>query len=141
MPLRIFKESPVRVPKTSIAELYRMICTAEGCGSRCHDINLVFTTDRNMRTLNRRYRGIDKSTDVLSFCLDDGVKDGCFQGEIYVSVPAAKRQAKSYGATLAEENLRLVCHGLLHLMGYDHERPGDARKMKRLEDLYLSRVD
>jgi probable rRNA maturation factor len=94
-----------------------------------------------MSQLNKQYRGKNKSTDVLSFCIDDGSRDRQFLGEIYVSVPTARRQAAAYGATLTEENLRLVCHGLLHLMGYDHQEPADARRMKLLEDRYLDRLD
>ncbi len=140
MSLRIFKESPLRVPRKSIEKLYRMICKAEGRKVGSHDVNLIFTSDKHMKSLNKQFRGKDRSTDVLSFCLDEETGNSRFQGEIYISVPTARRQAAAYGGTLTEENLRLVCHGLLHLMGYDHLSPGDARTMKRLEDLYLSRL-
>jgi len=140
MSLRIFKELPVRLPRTKLNRLFEVIRRAEGRKFKSLDVNLVFTSDKHMNELNRQYRGKDKSTDVLSFCIDDGTRDRHFQGEIYISVPTAKRQAITYGGTLAEENLRLVCHGFLHLMGYDHQNPDEAATMKRLEDHYLDQL-
>ena len=140
MPLRIFKETTVRLPRKRLSELFELIRRGEGRHLRSVDVNLVFTTDRRMKTLNKQFRDKNKTTDVLSFSIDDGSTDNTFLGEIYVSVPVAKRQAKSYGASLSEEHLRLACHGLLHLMGYDHLNPADETIMKEREEHYLSRI-
>ena len=88
--------------------------------------------------MNRQYRGIDRSTDVLSFSQQDGFSfDTSFSGtdlvlgDIVINLHKAKRQAKENGFTLNEELKRLLIHGLLHLLGYDHEQGGYAeRKMK-----------
>lgn len=101
-------------------------------------INLVFTSDRRLRTLNQTFRRKDAATDVLSFNLDTSKEPSSTFGEIYISVPTADRQAAAYGASRSEEYLRLVCHGLLHLFGYDHTRRADAIEMKRREQLYLA---
>lgn len=90
-----------------------------------------------MRTLNRRYRGKDRPTDVLSFPMREGrfsrVRKELL-GDIVICVPAAARQARSAGGTLREEIDRLLVHGLLHLLGYDHERGGrEARRMEARE--------
>lgn len=77
-----------------------------------------------MRSLNRRYRGIDRTTDVLSFPLlgpDDPRKATDLLGDIVISVPRAAVQANQAGHSLREELDRLAIHGLLHLLGYDHE--------------------
>ena len=78
-----------------------------------------------MRTLNRRYRGKDRTTDVLSFPL----RSARFRniqshvlGDIVLCIPAAERQAKTAGETVADEVCRLLVHGYLHLLGYDHEK-------------------
>ena len=79
-------------------------------------------------------------TDVLSFNIDEiSQEDGIF-GEIYISVSAARKQAFSYGATLNEEILRLFCHGMLHLFGYDHMNKKDEKIMKEKENLFLTGV-
>ncbi len=97
-----------------------------------------------MRTLNRRYRGKDKATDVLSFSL----REGAFShvqpevlGDIVIAVPTAVRQAAEAGHTVGREIDLLLVHGLLHLLGYHHERGGDeARRMKRRELQLLKRM-
>ncbi len=78
-----------------------------------------------MRSLNRRYRGKDRTTDVLSFSLREGTFPRIqpnVLGDIVISVPAAARQAAEAGHPLIREIERLLVHGLLHLLGYDHEQ-------------------
>lgn len=90
-----------------------------------------------MRSLNRRYRGKDRTTDVLSFALREGMFphiQPTVLGDIVISVPAASRQATEAGHPLSREIERLLVHGLLHLLGYNHERgPHEARRMQRKE--------
>ncbi len=97
-----------------------------------------------MRTLNRRYRGKDRTTDVLSFPMREGAFADLrpeLLGDIVISVPAAERQAKEAGHSLIREIERLLVHGLLHLLGYDHERgPAAARRMRRREREILERL-
>ena len=100
-------------------------------------ISLVLVNDRRMRELNRSYRGQSATTDVLSFegpadNPDQGVR---FLGEIVISVPRAYRQAFSEGISPEDELSNLVIHGLCHLLGYDHERgEEDRRLMKDAEE-------
>jgi len=78
-------------------------------------INLI--DDKLMRDLNKRYRKKDKTTDVLSFNLgEDGIL-----GEIYISYPTARKQAKMYNCSIEDELKRLAEHGTLHIMGYTHK--------------------
>ena len=91
------------------------------------ELSLVVVSDRKMRALNRRYRGVDRPTDVLSFSLREGAgppPDGLL-GDVVISLETARRQAAVRGE-------RLLIHGLLHLLGYDHERSAaDADRMAR----------
>jgi rRNA maturation RNase YbeY len=82
-----------------------------------------------MRTLNRRYRGKDRTTDVLSF--PPGGGDTGFLGDLVVSAPEARRQARSAALPLPAVMEKLLLHGLLHLLGYDHET--DDGEMDALE--------
>ena len=83
-----------------------------------------------MQTLNRRYRRKDRSTDVLAFPAANG-PETAFLGDIAISVPYASRQARRAGEPLGRELDRLLLHGFLHLLGYDHET--DAGEMDRME--------
>jgi probable rRNA maturation factor len=92
------------------------------------EMALVFAGDATLRRLNRSYRGKDRPTDVLSFP-GPGGEEGL--GDVIVSVPTAERNARRYGRALAFELDLLALHGLLHLLGYDHET--DDGTMERLE--------
>jgi probable rRNA maturation factor len=82
-----------------------------------------------MTFLNRRYRGIAGPTDVLSFpMMGHGTGDPLILGDIVVCIPMVLSQAKQYGVTFYDELLRLLLHGLLHLLGYDHEVSAYQRK-------------
>ena len=89
-----------------------------------------------MRKLNRTWRGRDRVTDVLSFVLDEGP----LKGEIVLSYKQAVRQAKEMGHSTRDELLFLIVHGILHLWGYDHEVPQDAKKMFSLQEQILKNL-
>jgi probable rRNA maturation factor len=91
------------------------------------EVTVALISDERMRTLNRAYRGKDYATDVLSFPVDDKR----FLGDIAIATGVAARQADEAGHPVATELRVLALHGLLHLLGYDHER--DGGKMTRAE--------
>ncbi len=92
------------------------------------------TGDGEVKELNRKYRNIDRPTDVLSFPM----KDPYMLGDVVISVERAAQQAARYGVTVEGEVTRLLVHGTLHLLGYDHARGGrQAAKMKRKEEELL----
>lgn len=84
---------------------------------------IIFIDDDFMQTLNKKYRNINRTTDVLSFAFEDNDKI-CYNirqlGQIFISIPKMKEQAKDYGHSEKRELAFLVVHGLLHLLGYDH---------------------
>ena len=94
---------------------------------------VAFVSDTKIRELNRRFRGIDSATDVLSFpdAVAERQRQGQNLGDIAVSVERAELQAKENGLPFDEEISQLILHGLLHLCGYDHET--DNGEMNRLE--------
>lgn len=89
-----------------------------------------FTSDREMRRLNRSYRGRDYPTDVLSFP-GGPTPEGSHLGDVVISVPVARRQAEAVGHPAARELRVLLLHGVLHCLGHDHETDDGA--MERLE--------
>lgn len=138
MKLYIFKEVSARVPSQKIFNLFDKIMSKEtepDAGSR---VNLVFTTKKRIQQLNKSHRGKDKATDVLSFNLGDSSGNDSVFGEIYISTDIARVQAQEFSNTFSEELLRLSCHGLLHLLGYDHLKKNDAVKMQNREQYFLS---
>jgi probable rRNA maturation factor len=91
-------------------------------------VTIAFVSDSRIRTLNRTFRGVNKATDVLSFPNAPQLGD---LGDIAISVETAARQAKENGLTLNGEIAQLILHGLLHLIGYDHET--DNGEMNKVE--------
>lgn len=99
-------------------------------------LTITFIRDRAMRRLNRDYRGIDGTTDVLSFAYHEsegmaGVDETRHIGDVVISVETAERYARELGLSFDREIEHLVIHGALHLAGYDHET--DNGEMKKLE--------
>ncbi len=117
-------------------------------------VDVAVTGDGEVRELNRRYRGLDETTDVLSFSFThSGEYQGVYEGpeaahdvdfpvpaeadgslgEVIISYPQAERQGGRAGHGTARELSALLAHGVLHLLGYDHESEGEAVVMRRLE--------
>ena len=107
-------------------------------------ISVLFTDDTEMRELNKKYRGKDKSTDVLSFSMREGETFPSNEkenlGDIVISLDYAGRQAKEFEVSLEDEIRRLLVHGCLHLLGYEHEGVDEevAKKMFDLQEKILS---
>jgi len=108
------------------------------------ELSIMFVGDRRMKQLNTQYRDIRRTTDVLSFessipfTPDDA--DNVL-GDIVISVPKAEAQAKEYGSGFYDEITRLLIHGTLHLLGYDHEQTAyKARKMRKKEEELIDAV-
>jgi probable rRNA maturation factor len=110
------------------ARLRRVVAGAGRAMKTAGEVALLLTGDRAVRVLNRRYRGKDKPTDVLSF---PGPGGEAGLGDIAISVETAARNAREHGRTLPQELDILALHGFLHLLGYDHET--DDGTMDRIE--------
>jgi len=100
------------------------------------DFSVHLIGDKKMKRLNRQHRGQDKTTDVLSFAMEEG-KD---LGDIFISIPQIERQARQFGVSTKEEFTRILIHGILHLLGYDHKKSADAKKMFAMQELLLKKI-
>jgi len=100
------------------------------------ELSLVFTNDAEIRRLNAEWRHEDKATNVLSFPafpVKAGERSGPMLGDIILALETVKREAQAQGKTFNDHLSHLIVHGLLHLLGYDHENDQDAEIMERLE--------
>jgi probable rRNA maturation factor len=123
----IVLQNPNRYPEASARRLRPWLeRLVEALAPEAESLGIRFAGDREVRRLNRAYRGKDKPTDVLSFPGENG-----HLGDILISVPVARRQATETGHTVERELKVLLLHGLLHCLGYDHET--DEGEMERLE--------
>jgi rRNA maturation RNase YbeY len=136
MPVAVLSHRRLRgVRSADVRRRARQLLRLLGEGRAELTISLV--EDREMQQLNATYRGQNRPTDVLAFAMREGKRaagDDTVLGDVVLSLDTAKRQAESRGHTVDEEVTTLLIHGVLHLLGYDHERsPADARRMKRKE--------
>jgi probable rRNA maturation factor len=128
-----------RISDLTELALNRFVTRARRAAGLKGAVNVLITSSAEMKSLNRRFRGHDKPTDVLSFPAEPEVRKQ-FAGEIAISAEIATRNARELGHPVADEVKILVLHGVLHLSGYDHECDNGqmARREKRLrEKLHL----
>lgn len=147
---------------TSIADAALVeVLPPPGDGSSRRNMSLVVADDATVQELNRDYRGLDETTDVLAFSpqhwghyegedepkafwdgepfvTPEGHQD--FVGEVIISYPQCRRQADARGKSVDDELALLITHGVLHLLGYDHVEPEEEQEMQALERKVLARV-
>jgi len=129
------------VDETFVHFIFDMVL-AQTAGDVSSEVGLVITSDEHIKSLNHRYRGKDRPTNVLSFANDeikdfvsgDGQADKNYLGDIYISYPTLMREAHDLHEPSRERFVQLFVHGVLHLLGFDHEDAQDAEVMERMED-------
>jgi probable rRNA maturation factor len=142
-----------RISNAALRFYVREICRALGCATRgvLPELSVVMTGDARIRALNRDWRQKDRATDVLSFSQVEGdhmigaggtlPEHQPVWGDIVISYDTAARQASAHGHSLAAEVKVLLVHGILHLLGHDHERGGaQAARMQAAEGQLLRAV-
>ena len=116
--------------RARLAALAERICSGEGVQGEV-EVSVLFCDDGRMRELNRQYRNVDAPTDVLSFEQEAVSSSGpCVLGDVVISLETVERHCGGEGAAMRGEVDLLFCHGLLHLLGYDH---GDAREKQQMQ--------
>jgi len=136
------------VEEGGVRRIAQTVLKAEGVAPP-YEVSLVFTDSEKVKQLNRDYRGVDEPTDVLAFHMlpQKGVDssfalppDGVTRlGEVIISYPQAVAQAREQGHSPEKELALLVIHGILHLLGYDHEEPEEESKMRERERELMER--
>ncbi len=136
-------ELHVTVPGTRVRKSYLVDCiehSAQRLTRPLGHLNVVIVGDRKMAYLHRQFLGLSGTTDVLTFDLT-GREDPALDGEIYICLDQAKRQARYYGVALNEELARLAVHGVLHLAGFRDQSLTQKRQMRWMEDQTLAAVE
>jgi probable rRNA maturation factor len=129
-----------------VRKIAQAVLNAEGVVPP-YEVSIVFTDSETVKQLNRDYRGVDEPTDVLAFyMLPQKGADSSFAlppdgvtrlGEVIISYPQAVEQAKEQGHATEKELALLIIHGILHLLGYDHEEPKEEAEMRTREKALL----
>jgi probable rRNA maturation factor len=117
---KLFKELAFKVLKKE----------TKGCFEK--DLSIAIVAPSRIKELNKRYRKKDRPTDVLSF------EDKESWGEIVICPAEVRRNAKKFNSNFKKELSRVLIHGVLHLLGYDHEKAKEEEKMKKKEEYYLN---
>ncbi len=148
---RVDEDFHGRIDKRWLRRLVKESIAAHGVDTEV-ELSLLITDDATVRELNKKYRGKDKTTDVLSFALEADKRGDASAGfvmppgemvhlgEVIVSYPKAVEQAAERKHPVEDELALLVIHGVLHLLGYDHDKPAREREMRSMEQRVLSAV-
>lgn len=138
------KNSQAGISTPFVKNIIKGVLSAVSSSWPTVSLSVALVTDKKIRTLNRIYRKKDKVTDVLSFPGQiTGFKDfdGIDLGEVLIAINQAKRQAEVGGLSFRQEFSRLLVHGLLHLLGFDHENIKTALPMETLENKILKEIN
>jgi probable rRNA maturation factor len=114
-----------------------MAFTKKNADHISYEISVIFLPSEEIRRINNEFRGVDKETDVLSF---PGFAGSPALGDIVICLETAERQAREYGHSLERELAFLAVHGLLHLLGYDHDTPQNEEAMCAAQEEILKNV-
>lgn len=105
------------------------------------EIEIIVVSDKEMKKLNYNFRGKNKTTDVLSFVFNEDKKiKSRYLGQIFISYPQIRKQAKQYGVSTKEEFIRMLVHGILHLAGFDHNTKIKEQKMFKLQEKIIEKI-
>jgi len=134
--LRIAKEA-IRLGTRNSRKLWKGKCEA----------GIIFTNDSYIKGLNRKYRKVNRATDVIAFPMEEHREftpslpfSSCILGDVFISAERARVQAKDFRHSIKKEITILTIHGILHLLSYDHQRKNDGLAMRKKEEEILTRL-
>ena len=128
----------VKLKEKSILKLVSMVMKSEDI--KTAEILLIFTTDNVLMELKKKYFNQEHYTDVIAFRLNDYNEDKV-EGEIYISVPQVRNNAKQYNQAFNKELSRIIIHGSLHLLNYKDKTPQEKIMMTKKEDYFLNKIN
>jgi probable rRNA maturation factor len=126
----------IAISRDRVADIARSVLRSEGVRDAL--LSVSFVTNRAIRTMNRSHLHRDRTTDVIAFRFRRAGKNAPIIGDVYIAPDVARASARANGITIREETVRLIVHGTLHVLGYDHpetvtrSRSAMWRKQERL---------
>ena len=114
---------------------------ASGYGFEAGDLNYVFCDDEYLLEMNRQYLGHDYYTDIITFDSREDVRNKRLDGDIFISVDTVRANGAEYGEGFEREMMRVIAHGLLHLVGFDDHTAAQQKKMRKAENTALEQWD
>jgi len=136
----IIQSQKNEVDINKLTKLIEYIYDKENVSSK-QKLNIILTDNSRLHELNKKYKNIDRATDVLSFSFDeDKLEIEPILGEVYISLDKANMQAEKFDVDLQEEVCRLVVHGILHILGWSHQDSAQAHKMFTKTESYLNYI-
>ena len=142
MPCAAWRKALPRVAQLVAAAAQGALAQGGAKRAAAIEISIVLADDQVVRGLNRRWRGKDSPTNVLSFASGEAARAGrpLLLGDVVLAYETVAREAKAQGKPLADHLRHLVTHGVLHLLGFDHVAEAEALRMERLERSVLARL-
>ncbi len=135
--IHIFNDTERKfIPKAKMQRVVENVLRGEkwrGKPIQSASVSIVLVNDAKIHAMNKEFLQHDYPTDIITFPLEEETIDG----ELYISLDTAARQAEEYGVSLTNELMRLAAHGTLHLVGYDDVSTEERKEMSRLEDTYI----
>ena len=142
-----FEPETLTVDEKIFAELLRAAdVVGEIYGVENSELSITLTDDKNIHALNKKFRGVDRATDVLSFAFRESDEpeiigaDFEVLGDVIISLERAKLQAEEFGHTFLREIIFLEVHGLLHLLGYDHMQDDERQEMEAEQKFIMAKL-
>jgi len=133
----VYNEKGINVDKKMVHNLVKMICT--GMNLHLNSLEINFVNTETLTKINRDYLEHNYATDIITF--DYSGEKNNLDGEIFISFRDAFENSKKYHVTVDNELLRLIVHGILHLVGHDDTTVAKRKKMKLIEDEYVSKLN
>ncbi len=137
-PIQIFNTSGIEIPisESDAILILEQIQAYQNC--TYESVELVYVDEVEITRINKEYLEHDFVTDIITFRLDDGVNLSAIEGTIYCCAQRIKEQASEFDETVKDEFLRVMIHGLIHLLGYNDHTHEEKVEMTRLEDFFLN---
>lgn len=140
-PLQIFNTTTLNLPceETDCIKVFELVAKHEQANFEL--VEVAYVDEQEIIRINKKFLNKDYITDIISFRYDEDESDANIEGTLYCCLPRIIDQAKEFNQSSDRECLRILTHGLLHLIGYDDQTGTEKKEMTRLEDLYLSMIN
>ena len=137
-PIQIFNTSGIEIPISESDAIFVLYQIQNQQNCEYESVELVYVDETEITRINTDYLDHDYVTDIITFRLDDAIDNSAIEGTIYCCAQRISEQASEFNQTTKDEFLRVMIHGLIHLLGYNDQTEEEKKEMTRLEDHFLN---